>query len=259
VVGWYAGDGHRNSHSSSWGGGGGGGGSGASSPRVFGSFTPVDGTRHSHHHLPTGGGLARGERETSLSTLDGSEGPAKAAGKTRQNFPGPVTKVFNEWAEKRILVNDDRCRFTKSEMVTIAAVTDVELSTSFLLPLSPSLPQTSPKRLTLCSVEQVENWYTNHRRRGFPQQMIDVLHREAKAVERKYREADQLAQQLAQQTQQQGGTSSSSGEVLRAQAEAAGLRARLSDLRQWEQAARQRLAALKAKVREGKRKGLGGR
>lgn len=94
--------------------------------------------------------------------------------------------------------------------------------------------------------------------------MIDVLHREAKAVERKYREADQLAQQLAQQQQQQQqqqaqGGGVSSGEVLRAQAEAAGLRARLSDLRQWEQGARQRLAALKAKVREGKRKGLGGR
>ncbi|EAQ91399.1 predicted protein [Chaetomium globosum CBS 148.51] len=180
-AGGYAGDGHRNSHSS-W-----GGGSGASSPRVFGSFTPVEGARQ--QHLPTGGGLARGERETSLSTLDGSEGPAKASGKTRQNFPGPVTKVFNEWAEKRILVNDDRCRFTKSEMVTIASVTDVEL-------------------------KQVENWYTNHRRRGFPQQMIDVLHREAKAVERKYREADQLAAQ-----QQQEGTATP-GEVLRAQAEA---------------------------------------
>lgn len=143
AAGGYAGDGHRNSHSLSWGGGG--GGSGASSPRVFGSFTPVDGSRHTHHQQPTGGGLARGDREASLSTLDGSEGPAKAAGKTRQNFPGPVTKVFNEWAEKRILVNDDRCRFTKSEMVTIAAVTDVELSRFFFLflyspPLSPHLP-----------------------------------------------------------------------------------------------------------------------
>ncbi|KAK3295516.1 uncharacterized protein B0H64DRAFT_147875 [Chaetomium fimeti] len=222
-AGGYAGDGYRNSHSS-W-----GGGSGASSPRVFGGFNSIDGSRH--HHMPTGGGLARGERETSLSTLDGSEGPVKASGKTRQNFPGPVTKIFNEWAEKRILVNDDRCRFTKSEMVTIASVTDVEL-------------------------KQVENWYTNHRRRGFPQQMIDVLHREAKAVERKYREADQLAQGAAAGG---GGNASSPGELLRAQAEAAGLRARLADLRQWEQAARQRLAALKAKVREGKRKGAGGR
>src|SRR5688500_9247394 len=82
-AGGYAGDGYRNSHSA-W-----SGSSGASSPRVFGGFTPIDGARN--HHQPTGGGLARGERETSLSTLDGSEGPVKTSGKTRQNFPGPVT------------------------------------------------------------------------------------------------------------------------------------------------------------------------
>ncbi|KAK4039221.1 hypothetical protein C8A01DRAFT_36845 [Parachaetomium inaequale] len=127
---------------------------GEPSSRVEEGYSPPRGL----HVVPD---RRRSSRPESPSTLDGSEGGAAGAGggggahpsRPRHNFPAVILKVFMEKAEERILVNDDRCRFSKDQMVQIAEEAGVD-------------------------IKKVETWYTNHRRRGFPQQMVEVLRRE---------------------------------------------------------------------------------
>ncbi|KAL2140590.1 hypothetical protein VTI28DRAFT_3600 [Corynascus sepedonium] len=84
-----------------------------------------------------------------------------ASSRPRHNFPPSVLKVFMDKAEQKILVNDERCRLTRDEMKEMEARTNVEL-------------------------KKIETWFTNHRRRGYPQQMVDILHREVDKQRKAY-------------------------------------------------------------------------
>jgi hypothetical protein len=81
------------------------------------------------HDVPDRPGRSSSRPPESPSTLDGSEGQgAHHASRPRHNFPAAILKVFMEKAEERILVNDDRCRFTKDQMVRISEEAGVDIS-----------------------------------------------------------------------------------------------------------------------------------
>ncbi|KAH6614522.1 hypothetical protein B0J18DRAFT_460251 [Chaetomium sp. MPI-SDFR-AT-0129] len=202
-----------------------------------------------HHHLPGQGhggrshastasfssgvyfGTLGSERDVSTpSTRDGSEGPSSpsssstiVASKSRQNFTPAQIKTFIDAAKAKILENDDRCKFKREEMERIAAEANVTL-------------------------KQVETWYTNHRRRGFPQQTVDVLACEIQRVGHRRRELVHKAEQLRQQAgadanDPDAAESTPEGAAARAtQLEAMHLEARLTELEGWKREAVQRLA-----------------
>ncbi|KAH6624256.1 hypothetical protein B0J18DRAFT_465494 [Chaetomium sp. MPI-SDFR-AT-0129] len=219
------------------------GGHGNHSPSRTSGHHPAQG-HGARTHVSTGSygngvyfGTLGSERDVSTpSTRDGSEGPssisslsAAAASKSRQNFTPAQIKTFMDAAEAKILENDDRCKFKREEMEQIAAEANVAL-------------------------KQVETWYTNHRRRGFPQQTVDVLHREIQRVGRRCRElvqeADQLRQQAGADANDTDAETTPEGAAARAaQLEAMHLAARLTELENWEREAVQRLAKFRNKVR----------
>lgn len=97
------------------------------------------------------------------------------------------------------------------------------------------------------STEKIETWYTNHRRRGYPQQMADVLHREAERQRKAYVAAMERRDQLKQAAANSSGASLE--ELGEAYKDLVAKKALLDKLVAWAEAADQRLTAHKNRTR----------
>ncbi|KAL2188274.1 hypothetical protein L209DRAFT_741405 [Thermothelomyces heterothallicus CBS 203.75] len=197
------------------------------SPRASFSFPPLGCTAAACPPAEPTGVTLRGNDSEESSSPPPREGQERRAhshtsSRPRHNFPSEVLRVFLSKAEERILVNDERCRVTREEMKEMKAQTGVDL-------------------------KKIETWYTNHRRRGYPQQMADVLHREVEKRRKAYVAAMERRDQIKQAAN--SGSGSSLEELGEAYKDLVAQRALLDKLIAWADAADQRLAAHKNKTR----------
>jgi len=99
----------------------------------------------------------------------------------RRNFSDDTVTILKRWVVKKI----DHLHFTNEEKAEIAREAKLEISASFP-PSQP--PMTSNRQLTL-SAEQVDDWFTNYRRRGYPQYRYDYHEASLASVEAALNEA----------------------------------------------------------------------
>ncbi|KAL2157020.1 hypothetical protein VTH06DRAFT_8317 [Thermothelomyces fergusii] len=196
-----------------------------SPPRSSFSFPPLGYTIAACQPAGPAGVILRGndsEESPSPSPREGQERRthSHSSSRPRHNFPSDVLRVFLSKAEERILANDERCRVTRDEMREMEDQTGVDL-------------------------KKIETWYTNHRRRGYPQQMSDVLHREVE----KQRKAYAAAVERRDQIQQAANGDGSLEELGEAYKDLVAQKALLDRLTAWANAADQRLAAHKNRTR----------